>query len=141
MKVALELLSSGMVERIEAQLLGALAQNRPSSPLDPLHVTARDGDDELVGGMVGGVSYGWLHVEMLWVRHERRNRRTGTRIMRCAEQAARSRGCHGAWLDTSSERARRFYVALGYEDFGILENRDGEQPAGHRRWFMQKRLA
>jgi GNAT superfamily N-acetyltransferase len=81
-------------------------------------------------------SDGWLHVEILWVRDEHRNRGIGTRIMRCSEQAGRSGGCHGAWIDTSSARAHRFYVALGYQDFGMLENQGSERPAGHRRWFL-----
>lgn len=140
MRIGPELLSRAGIEQLEAELLGALAHNRPAGRVHPLHVTARDTRSELVGAMVGSVSYGWLHVEMLWVRDEHRNRGLGTRIMLSAEQTAGARGCHGAWLDTSSEPAHRFYLALGYQDFGMLENRDGEQPAGHRRWFLQKRL-
>ena len=58
-----------------------------------------------------------------------------------AETIARSRGCHGAWLDTSSVRAEAFYRKLGYQLFGRLENQSGEQPEGHQRFFLCKRLA
>ena len=64
----------------------------------------------------------------------------GTRLMAQAEAVARSRGCHGAWLDTSSARAERFYARLGYAPFGVLRNEAGEQPQGHRRAFLAKRL-
>jgi hypothetical protein len=57
-----------------------------------------------------------------------------------AEAVARSRGCHGAWLDTSSVRAERFYVRLGYAPFGALQNEAGEHPQRHRRAFLAKRL-
>ncbi|WP_342359408.1 GNAT family N-acetyltransferase [Terrarubrum flagellatum] len=64
----------------------------------------------------------------------------GARLMAEAEEAARKRGCHHAWLDTSSARAERFYVRLGYERFGVLENGPETPPDGHRRAFMRKRL-
>jgi hypothetical protein len=50
------------------------------------------------------------------------------------------RRCHGAWLDTSSVRAERFYGRLGYRPFGALGNGAGERPEGHRRVFMRKCL-
>jgi hypothetical protein len=60
--------------------------------------------------------------------------------MRLAEEEVLSRGCHGAWLDTSSQRARNFDAKLGYEIFGTLENREGEKPQGHARSFLYKRF-
>jgi GNAT superfamily N-acetyltransferase len=90
--------------------------------------------------LVGSTSYGWLLVKMLWVAEELRGQGFGARLMTQAEIIARSRGCHGAWLDTSSARAERFYTRLGYEPFGILINGPGQQPQGHRRAFLAKRL-
>ena len=104
-------------------------------------IVARNAEGEILGGLIGGTSYGWLLVKMLWVADEARGQGLGTRIMALAEDVVRGRGCHGAWLDTSSRRARRFYEKLGYEAFGILENRDGERPEGHARFFLSKRFA
>ena len=53
-----------------------------------------------------------------------------------AEAEARARGCVGAWLDTFGFQARPFYEALGYAVFGALE----DQPPGHRRYVLMKRL-
>ncbi len=89
---------------------------------------------------MGSTSYGWLLVKMLWVADEMRGGRIGTRLMDEAECLARSRGCHAAWLDTSSADAERFYLRLGYESFGDLANTPGEQSQGHRRTFLSKRL-
>lgn len=137
----METLDDEAVAGVERRLLDALAANVPSSPLEPLHVTARQDEGTLAGAMVGGISYGWLHVGMLWVAEERRNRGLGRELMALAEREALARGCHGAWLDTSSRRARAFYARLGYETFGRLGNTGADRPAGHERHFMAKRLA
>ena len=141
MRYRVETMDADQVGRLEERLLDALAENEPSSPLEPLHVAARQEDGTLAGAMVGAISYGWLHVGMLWVSEEHRGSGVGERLMRIAEREAVDRGCHGAWLDTSSARARAFYVRLGYDVFGMLENAGSEQPAGHRRHFMSKRLS
>lgn len=57
-----------------------------------------------------------------------------------AEAGWRALGCHGAWLDTSSPEARRFYLALGYVDFAFLANGPSDDPPEHCRWFMKKVL-
>jgi predicted N-acetyltransferase YhbS len=124
---------------IDSRLTDALRQNVPPNDAQPLTLVAWCGGD-LIGGLVGSTSYGWLLVKMLWVAEGERGRGQGTRLMAQAEAAARLRGCHGAWLDTSSARAERFYARLGYAPFGALRNEVGEHPQGHRRAFLAKRL-
>jgi len=126
---------------IETRLLASLRRNVPASDYASFGILARNRDGEIVGGLVGGTSYGWLLIKMLWVADDVRNLGLGTRIMRLAEETALRQGCHGAWLDTSSARARAFYEKLGYGVFGLLENREGEQPQGHARFFLYKRLS
>ena len=46
------------------------------------------------------------------------------------------RGCHSVWVDTFSFQAPGFYPKLGYKVFGELD-----YPPGHKRIFLQKRLA
>jgi GNAT superfamily N-acetyltransferase len=82
----------------------------------------------MIGGLIGSTSYGWLLVKMLWVAEELRGHGLETQLMVEAEAAAWSRGCHGAWLDTSNGRAERFDIRLGYKLFGVLPNRSGEEP-------------
>jgi GNAT superfamily N-acetyltransferase len=129
------------VEEIEVRLLASLRQNVPASDYEPFGVLARDKEGAILGGLIGGTSYGWLLIKILWVAEDIRSQGLGARIMQLAEQEASSRGCHGAWLDTSSQRARTFYAKLGYETFGMLENRDGEKPQGHARFFLSKRFS
>ena len=129
-----------LADEVERRLLEALRQNVPPSDGKPLTLVARDLHGSMVGGLVGSTSYGWLLVKMLWVAEELRGQGFGARLMAQAETIARSRGCHGAWLDTSSARAEQFYIRHGYVSFGVLANGPGEQPQGHRRAFLAKRL-
>jgi GNAT superfamily N-acetyltransferase len=129
-----------LVEELERNLLDALRLNTPPSDYVSLTLAARDGAGRLVGGLAGGTSYGWLLVKILWVAEDQRGHGFGARLMAAGEQAARARGCHGAWLDTSSRRAEAFYRRLGYAPFGALENQQGDRAYGHRRAFLCKRF-
>ena len=132
--------ADGAIEHeIDSRLVETLRQNVPPNDAQPLTLVARRGG-ELIGGLAGATSYGWLLVKMLWVADGERGHGLGTRLMAQAEAEATSRGCHGAWLDTSSARAERFYARLGYAPFGTLRNEAGEHPQGHRRAFLAKRL-
>lgn len=125
---------------IEAELLRALRATLPQSDNDGFVLSARSEDGELVGGLTASTSYGWLLVKTLWVAETQRGKGLGRALMDKAETKARDLDCHGAWLDTSSPDARRFYERLGYETFGQLSNATGQTPETHRRWFMKKAL-
>jgi predicted N-acetyltransferase YhbS len=140
-EIAVEPDPDAFAEEIEARLLASLRQNVPASDYAPFGVLARDKEGAILGGLIGGTSYGWLLIKILWVAEDIRSQGLGARIMRLAEEEALNQGCHGAWLDTSSQRARNFYAKLGYETFGMLENRDGEKPQGHTRFFLCKRFS
>ena len=117
-------------------LQGIRALNEPVlGPSDsrPLGIIARSGG-QLEGGLSGATGRGLLHVDMLWVRPERRGRGLGSRLLRAAEAEARARGCTGAWLDTFDFQARPFYERHGYAVFGEL----GGFVNGHVRCFMNK---
>jgi GNAT superfamily N-acetyltransferase len=139
--IALEEDPTGAIaDEVEQRLLEALRQNVPPSDGRPLTLLARDAQGTIIGGLVGATSYGWLLVKMLWVAEALRGHGLGARFMAEAEGIARSRGCHGAWLDTSSARAERFYRRLGYELFGVLTNGPRQEPQGHHRAFLTKQL-
>ena len=93
-----------------------------------------DRDERLVAGLSGVVAWQWLFVAALWVDDEWRHRRVGSVLMRRAEAIAGDAACHSAWLD--SFQAREFYLRMGYEVFGKLE----DYPAGQTRYFLRKSL-
>jgi len=101
----------------------------------PLVLALRDASDALVGGLWASTGYGWLYTQMLLVPDSLRGQGVGQRLMREAEEEARRRGCHHAWVDTQFG-ARPFYERLGYTVFGELP----DYPPGFTRSFLQKAL-
>ena len=93
-----------------------------------------DDGASLRAGLVGVLFGGWLFIESLWVDDSLRGQGIGRALMAQAEDHARAKGCHDAWLDTF--QARRFYEQIGYVACGELEN----YPQGQSRHFLRKAL-
>jgi GNAT superfamily N-acetyltransferase len=93
-------------------------------------------DQEIVGGVVGATYWGWLYIDLLWVRDDLRGRGYGHRLLMHAEEEARQRGAKNAYLDTFSFQAPDFYRQHGYQVFGEL----ADFPPGHQRYFLTKQL-
>ena len=102
----------------------------------PVHFFLKSDRDEIMGGLIGNIWGGWLHITYLWIDEAERGNRWATRLMDRAEAYARERGCHSVMLDTHSFQARPFYEKRGYEIFGMLD----DFPKGHKKFFLQKRL-
>jgi GNAT superfamily N-acetyltransferase len=94
----------------------------------------RDDVGVVAAGLSGVLSWAWLFVEALWVGEALRGQGIGRALMAGAEDFARAKDCHSAWLDTF--QAGGFYTRLGYERFGVLE----DYPPGQSRLFLRKRL-
>jgi len=107
---------------------------QPPPWTSPLGIFVGDGA-QIVAGLAGRTSRGWLFISHVWVCDELRGRGVGRELVAQAEARARERGCHSAWLDTFSFQAPGFYQKLGYEEFGRLD-----YPPDHYRHFMRKRL-
>ena len=101
----------------------------------PLAVLARE-RESVVAGLAAETYSGWLFIRYLWVSDALRGKGMGRELIAGAEARALERGCHSAWVDTFSFQAPGFYLKLGYEVFGELD-----YPPGHKRIFLQKRLA
>jgi GNAT superfamily N-acetyltransferase len=102
----------------------------------PLVITIQDGQGGIVGGLDGGTSWNWLHVDSLWLREELRGQGYGERLMRAAETEALRRGCEHAMVDTFDFQAPGFYEKLGYVVWGVLDDYAG----GHQRIYYRKDL-
>ncbi|MCX7362096.1 MAG: GNAT family N-acetyltransferase [Alphaproteobacteria bacterium] len=102
----------------------------------PVHYFLKTARGETMGGLLGGVWGGWLHITYLWVDKTARGKRWATQLMDQAEAYAREHGAHSATLDTHSFQARPFYERRGYEVFGTLDAYPGE----HKKFFLRKRL-
>ena len=128
---------SAVAKDIETALLADLRQGAPQgrNEMVALSVTATDG--QLVAGLVGSTSYGWLLIKILWVADELRRQGYGRALVLNAFNHAKSLGCRSAWLDTSNRDAMQFYTALGFDVFGSFANGGLQEPLGHQRWFLK----
>lgn len=102
----------------------------------PVRLFLRDGDGEIVGGLLAEIYLGWMYVRILWIADAHRGQGYGAALMRRAEDEARSRGCRAVWLDTFTFQAPGLYAKLGYREFGRLD----DYPPGHARHFFMKSL-
>ncbi|MBS0517948.1 MAG: GNAT family N-acetyltransferase [Proteobacteria bacterium] len=102
----------------------------------PVNLFLKSDRGETLGGLLGRVWGGWLHISILWIDESQRGKDWGTRLMDEAEAYGRERGCHSASLDTHSFQARGFYEKRGYEVFGVLD----DYPEGHQKFFLKKKL-
>jgi ribosomal protein S18 acetylase RimI-like enzyme len=102
----------------------------------PLSFFLKSPRGETLGGLLGSIWGGWLHISYLWVDETVRGRRWATQLMDQAEDYAREKNCHSVQLDTHSFQARPFYERRGYEVFGTLD----DYPKGHKKFFLRKKL-
>lgn len=127
-----------------SELRGAVSSrldlfNVATTGLDRWHAVSvflRDPDEEIVGGILGDIWGGWLHVTHLWVAEWLRGRGHASALLRTAEDLAAVRGCHAARLESYTFQAPDFYVKHGYQVFGVLD----DCPPGHQQVFLRKSL-
>ena len=49
-----------------------------------LAIFLRDGKDEVVGGLLGGTYWGYLYIDVLWVKETHRNQGHGRELLNAA---------------------------------------------------------
>ena len=93
-------------------------------------------EQEVAGGLIGETYWGWLYIDLLFIKEELRGQGYGSRILALVEEEARQRGVKNAYLDTFSFQALDFYTKYGYQVFGELK----DFPPGHQRYYLTKQL-
>ena len=97
-----------------------LARGGPSGYRN-IAVILRDPDTgEASSGVWGGILYGWLSIELLYVAESDRRHGLGSRLLTAVEDGAREQGCVGAWLSAYAFQPPSFFEKNGYELFGEL---------------------
>jgi GNAT superfamily N-acetyltransferase len=127
-------------DAVDAALWEYNAEATADAPLPAdlrrLTLLLRNADGEVVGGLRGDTHWGWLFIGKMAIRAEARGQGYGAQLLALAEEEARRRGCHHAYVDTMSFQAPGFYEKHGYKVFGVLEHCPGE----HKHYYMQKPL-
>jgi GNAT superfamily N-acetyltransferase len=119
----------GGITEFNRQQVGASDERR-------LCYVLRAADGEVVGGVIGTTYWGWLQLDLIWVREDLRGLGHGHRLLEQAEEEALKRGATQVFLDTFSFQAPEFYSKHGYRVYGEL----ADFPPGHTRYFMRKEL-
>jgi GNAT superfamily N-acetyltransferase len=88
------------------------------------------------GGIRGYSHWNWLYISHLWVQAEYRTGGLGAQLLLHAEHEAKSRKLTGVYVDTFSDKARKFYVIHGYVELGRIN----DFPPGNTRYFLSKTL-
>ena len=102
----------------------------------PVVFLVKDAGNNVLGGAIGNIWGGWLHIRSLWVDKICRGRGYATGLMAAAERYAIAKGCIAAFLQTASYEARPLYEKLGYGVFGELSDHPSK---GHNRYYLAKR--
>ena len=102
----------------------------------PMGFFLRSPRGEWLGGCIGEIWGGWLHIRNLWVTQSLQGAGHGGRLMDAAEAYGVERGARAVTLETHSFQAKDFYLKRGYEVFGTLD----EYPPGHAKYFLRKVL-
>ena len=124
------------VDFVRAQLTAYNCQFTEPDNHQPLAVFAHGPEQAIVGGLLGGTYWGWLHVDILWIKDEFRRQGVGRALLAAAEQEAIQRGCRYVHLETHTFQAVEFYQKQGYVIFGELP----DLPAGYTKYFLKKTL-
>lgn len=98
--------------------------------------TAKAGS-EITGGIICNTGWGYLYIDIMWVKKEYRSRKTGSMLLQKAEDHARSTNIKRAFLGTTDFQARGFYEKQGYEIFSVKKN----LPPGYNNYSMKKELS
>ena len=105
-------------------------------PSKDLHLFAYSAGQKIIGGLTGDISWGWLHVDVLWVAQSYRQDGIGTSLMDRAEDEAIAMDVYQSYLETTDFQALGFYQKRGYHIFAQLD----DQPPGHICYYMKKTL-
>ncbi|SFB45466.1 Acetyltransferase (GNAT) family protein [Rhizobium sp. NFR07] len=135
----IELTASPSGEHLDVILKGLTAYNEAEvGPADriPLAVLIRDDGGDVIGGLSGYTSWGWLFTQLLFIPEQLRGQGMAAKLLDAAENEARGRGCGGAWIDTFNPLALKAYQRQGYEIFGELPAFVGDRT----RTFLRKKL-
>ena len=104
--------------------------------LDGELIVEYDENKNVIGGILGGTYWGWLHIDILWVDIKFRKKGIGLRLLKAAEEEARKRGCHSVHVDTMSWQAPEFYKKNGYKIISELN----DIPKGNKKYHLIKEL-
>lgn len=103
----------------------------------PVNYFLKSAHGDWVGGCLGILWGGYLHVRFLWITERLRGQGHGGRLLDAAEAHGVAHGATHATLDTFNPEALAFYRKRGFDVFATL----ADFPPGHAKYFLRKSLS
>lgn len=102
-------------------------------------INAVDKKQDFLGGMFGRLGWGWLYIDLAFVKESNRHKGLGSMLLRKCEEFAVKNGVFNARANTGSFQAPQFYLKNGFEIFAKL---DIVAPDGSKQidYFLKKSL-
>lgn len=94
----------------------------------------KDNCENIIGGVVASKDNERMTINYLWVDDSARGNGYGAKLIKHVEEIAIDKRCTVIWLNTFGFQAPDFYIKMGYELFGVLENCIN----GHNQYFFKK---
>lgn len=125
---------------IDSMIVEYSSKNVPftqDKPFAGINRVIKDSKGNILAGIIA-LSYYWgcIYVDVLWVSEASRGKGYGTALLIEVEEEGRKMGCSLIHLDTFDFQGREFYLKMGYEVYGVLE----DCPPEHSRFYMKKKL-
>lgn len=105
-------------------------------PFKQVRLFARDGQDQIIGGLSGYIGWGWFYVSTLWVDERYRGQGLGRDLLTKGEENVLEFGVDKIFLGTTEFQARGFYEKNGYQVFATMD----DLPPGYKNFMMRKNL-
>lgn len=94
--------------------------NRHDGCLFSRVIRGKNGD--MIAGIAGWTWAGACEITQLWVRENLRKSGIGKKLLRAAEEEAKSKGCSIVLVRTYSFQAPSFYESCGYKTGHVIDN-------------------
>ncbi|MEG0773777.1 GNAT family N-acetyltransferase [Clostridium sp.] len=96
----------------------------------------KDENGDIIAGIVASRENQCLTIDYLWVDESYRGSGFGSKLLNFIESIAEKKGVVTIYLNTFGFQAPEFYLKMGYENFGVLENCIN----GYSQYFFRKML-
>jgi GNAT superfamily N-acetyltransferase len=126
--------SASVVEDLESRLKSFNEHHAGPADTQPLVLSVRDNDGNLIAGLTGEFFWNALYVAVVWVDEPHRGLGYGASLLKRAERVARERACEVVYLSTFGFQAPGFYLKQGYKVIGELH---GVPHGSTRQWFCK----
>ncbi|MFH1254111.1 MAG: GNAT family N-acetyltransferase [bacterium] len=99
-----------------------------------LNYVIKEGNTTIAG--INSLLYCWkiAYVDILFVEESHRHQGLGKKLLTKVENEAKQQGATLIHLETFDFQAKDFYLTMGFEIFGILD----DCPPGHKRYYLKK---